>query len=238
MTAEPALGLVEQREFLRRSLADLGAELAAGDIEQSDYDTLQDQYTARLADVLRQLQRGPNAPILPRSWWRGRRVASLAIVTIVAVAAGLGVARFSGTRVSGQSITGEIRQSTSQRLDGCLLQASQGQLLDAVKCYDQVLLEQPSSVEARTYRGWALVRTGDERLLPLGAADLDQAVAIDPSYPDAHAFRAVVLSRLSRGAEAKAELDLFDSLDPPKIMRDLVTQFGLRERVAELQAQG
>ena len=238
MTQAPTVGLGEQREFLRRSLVDLDAELAAGDISEADYAVLADQYTARLAEVLRVEEGVEAAPVARPRRLDGRGVLTLAVVTVVAVAAGLAVARFSGTRTNGQSITGQIRQSTSQRLGTCLDQASNGQLLEAVKCYDVVLQEQPSSVEARTYRGWALIRTGDERLLPVGSADLDQAVALDPSYPDAHAFRAVVLSSLGRPAEAQAELDQFDALNPPQIMRDLIAQFGLRERIAALAAAG
>lgn len=47
--------LEEQRDFLLRSLDDLEAELAAGDIEPGDYATLRDDYTARAAAVLRAL---------------------------------------------------------------------------------------------------------------------------------------------------------------------------------------
>ncbi|HWW52912.1 MAG TPA: hypothetical protein VNY84_04050, partial [Acidimicrobiales bacterium] len=47
--------LVEERDFLLASLTDLDAELAAGDIDQHDYITLKDGYTARAAAVLRAL---------------------------------------------------------------------------------------------------------------------------------------------------------------------------------------
>ncbi len=49
--------LVEQRDFLLRSLVDLDAERAAGDIEESDYDALRDDYTRRAAEVLRRIAR-------------------------------------------------------------------------------------------------------------------------------------------------------------------------------------
>ena len=150
MTVGRTADLSEQRDFLRRSLVDLDAELAAGDVTQADYVVLRDQYTARLAEVLRAEEgvQPLSGALRPRVGGRG--VATAAVVVVVAVAAGLAVARFSGTRLKGQSITGQIRQSTNQRLSGCLDLASNGQLLDAVKCYDEVLKEQPSSVEART----------------------------------------------------------------------------------------
>ena len=56
-TADSATGgelesLEEERDFLLRSLADLDAEHQAGDIDERDYRTLTDDYTARAAAVL------------------------------------------------------------------------------------------------------------------------------------------------------------------------------------------
>ena len=48
--------LEEQRDFLLRSLADLDREHDAGDLEDDDYQTLKDDYTARAADVLRAIE--------------------------------------------------------------------------------------------------------------------------------------------------------------------------------------
>src|SRR5437868_2380987 len=47
--------LLEERDFLLRSLRDLEAERAAGDIEENDYRELKDDYTARAAAVIRAL---------------------------------------------------------------------------------------------------------------------------------------------------------------------------------------
>ncbi|MDQ1427195.1 MAG: hypothetical protein QOK39_671 [Acidimicrobiaceae bacterium] len=48
--------LQEERAFLLRSLADLDAEYEAGDIDDDDYRSLTDGYTARTAAVLRALE--------------------------------------------------------------------------------------------------------------------------------------------------------------------------------------
>jgi hypothetical protein len=48
--------LEEERDFLLRSIEDLEAERAAGDIDESDYRALHDDYTARAARVLRRLE--------------------------------------------------------------------------------------------------------------------------------------------------------------------------------------
>lgn len=56
--------LEEQREFLLRSLDDLEAERAAGDVDDRDYGALRDGYTARAAAVLRALDaRGHGAGV-------------------------------------------------------------------------------------------------------------------------------------------------------------------------------
>ncbi|HEX3541767.1 MAG TPA: hypothetical protein VHT75_15140 [Acidimicrobiales bacterium] len=60
-TTEPSAdadltSLRDERAFLFRSLADLDAEHEAGDIEDSDYQALTDEYTARAAAVLRAIE--------------------------------------------------------------------------------------------------------------------------------------------------------------------------------------
>jgi hypothetical protein len=52
------VALEEERDFCLRSLRDLEAELAAGDLDQADYDVLRDSYMVRAAAVLRKLDGG------------------------------------------------------------------------------------------------------------------------------------------------------------------------------------
>lgn len=49
----------EERDFCLRSLKDLDAELAAGDIDEDDYRTLRDSYTVRAANALKALAPAP-----------------------------------------------------------------------------------------------------------------------------------------------------------------------------------
>ncbi|HUR22853.1 MAG TPA: tetratricopeptide repeat protein [Acidimicrobiales bacterium] len=54
MTGESSPGeLQDQRDFLLRSIEDLEAERAAGDLAEADYEALRSSYTARAASVLR-----------------------------------------------------------------------------------------------------------------------------------------------------------------------------------------
>jgi hypothetical protein len=48
--------LDEQRDFLLRSLADLEREHEAGDVDDHDYVTLKDDYTARAARTIRAIE--------------------------------------------------------------------------------------------------------------------------------------------------------------------------------------
>jgi hypothetical protein len=62
------LALEEERDFCLRSLRDLEAELAAGDLDQADYEALRDSYVARAATALRKLDGGdPAGDMAPAS---------------------------------------------------------------------------------------------------------------------------------------------------------------------------
>lgn len=239
--------LEEEREHLARSLRDLEAEYAAGDLAPEDFASLRDDYVVRTAAVLRaldaqrELRREAARP--PRS----KRLGLAAAVVVFAVGTGVLVARLAGTRTSTEGLTGDVRGSVRQELAGCLelagaaLRGSAGgeaatggsdQLLQAVKCYSGVLEKAPNNPEALTYRGWLLVRTGNTALQEQAAQDLDAAVTADPTYPDARAFRAIVFFRLGQLEAAQAELDILDTLDTPPIIGSLLQQFGVREGVA------
>jgi hypothetical protein len=98
--------LEEERRFLLRSIADLEREHAAGDVDDADYHALLDGYTARAATVLRAIDedRAALPPKPPRNW--KRTLISIGVVLVVAAVAGILVARFSGQRNDGDTITG------------------------------------------------------------------------------------------------------------------------------------
>ena len=117
--------LEEERDHLARSLQDLDAELAAGDLSPEDHAVLREDYVARTAAVLRALESHQTlaaqrraAAAATRGWPRRLLVGSA--VGVFAVGAGLLVARLAGTRTSAETITGDIRASTRQELATCL----------------------------------------------------------------------------------------------------------------------
>lgn len=216
--------LEEQRVFLRRSLADLELEHDAGDLEADDYRTLKRDYEARLASVERAVDEGKAE--LAASHEPARPARTAVIVTAVvlfALVCGVVVARSAGRRDAGGSITGEISKTARERNTECLDQA-RDKPDDAVRCYTSVLADAPNNVESLTYRGWIRFISGDAQ----GLSDLRQAVMLDGTYPDVHAFLAVVLFRAGCVSDAANELTRLDALDPSPL---------IEQQVADLRTQ-
>ena len=212
--------LEEQRDFLLRSLDDLEAERAAGDIDEHDYETLRDDYTARAAEVLRAIDAGKATLAESRRPRSPRRiVAGVVLVGALAVGAGVLVAQSSGDRLAGDTITGDIRETNSQRLADAGRLFQQGEALEAIKKYDEVLETDPDNREALAYRGWLVNLAG---LPEEGLEYIDRAIAVDPDYPDARFFRGFILNRQGKPDEALVELRAFLESDPPPGMVDQV----------------
>lgn len=223
--------LEEERDFLLSSLEDLEREHAAGDLDDHDYEGLRDDYTARAARVLRAIEAGAApAPVPEPQRDRRRTVALVALVALFAVVAGVLVAQSVGRRDPGDTATGGVRQSVTEKLNEA------GRLLGtdaeaALRLYGEVLDEDPDNVEALTYRGWGLYLSGEAGD---GLTSLIEAATNDPSYPDAHAFLAIVFYRNGLLDEAGRELDRLDALDPPTQIRELTD--GLRAQVDAAKA--
>ncbi|HEX6418749.1 MAG TPA: hypothetical protein VFZ77_09635 [Acidimicrobiales bacterium] len=221
--------LEEERDFLLRSLDDLEREHDAGDIEDDDYETLRDGYTARAARVIRAIeshQARLAAARRPRS--RARLLATTAGVVVFAVVAGLLVAQAAGRRDSGDPLTGDIRQSSRVQLADAARLAAEGRYDEAIELTDEVLELQPGHAEALAYKGWYQTLSGDSA----GIDSLMAAAEADPDLPDTHAFLAIILHRAGRSDLALAEIERLEALDPPAEMLALVD--GLR---AEIEAQ-
>lgn len=213
--------LEEQRDFLLRSLEDLEREHAAGDVDEHDYVTLRDDYTARAAAVLRALdaggRRAPAVTEAPRRSWRRALLVGLGVVAF-ATLAGVLMAQASGRRDAGEVATGDIRQSVTEKLNEAGRRGSSGEMEAAIELYDEVLADDPGNAEARTYKGWMLTLSGDPGE---GLTTLLEAATANPEYPDVHAFLAIVFFRNGLVEQAARELDRLDALDPPPAISEL-----------------
>jgi hypothetical protein len=216
--------LEEERGFLSRSLTDLDREHEVGDVGDDDYATLQADYRERLARVTREIESGKIELASAPRRSRRSKVLIVAGVVVFALLCGVTVGQLAGRRETGQSVTGEITKTARERNTECLSEAS-AKPSEAVACYDEVLKEAPQNVEALTYRGWIKFTLRD----PAGLNDLLNAVKIDGSYPDVHAFLAIVLYQTGCAADAKAELDVLDTLNPSPLIQQQIS--GLRDDV-------
>lgn len=225
--------LEEERAFLLRSLRDLDAERAAGDVDDHDYRTLRDGYTKRAADVLRRIEAGQaHLPSPPARPWT-RRLAVAAVVAVIAAGAGWMVARSSGQRLAGDEITGGARTGDVAVM---LAEARRALGVDpgrAIELYQQVLDEQPDHPEALTYFAWLLYTASSEadddlraEAVAASRRRLQDAIAADPRYPDPHCFLAIIAANHDGDdATALTEAEQCLALDPPQQLRDLMNPF-------------
>lgn len=253
--------LEEERAFLLRSIADLDREHAEGDLDDADWRRLRDEYVTRTAAVLRALDAGGGADPAPAAssvsadptatgepaaagtgWWRRRRrqLVGAALVAALAVGAGVAVAGSAGRRGAGEVATGSIRETERGRVQGLLDEAGrlvqEGEPVEAIRRYDEVLEADPDNPTALANRGWLLVLAGGQRedagdLVDRGAALLDRAVSVAPDHPDARFFRGMTRLRyVDDPAGAVEDFDAFLSLDPPADLAEMVRD--LREDAA------
>lgn len=220
--------LLEERDHLLTSLDDLDAEKAAGDIDDLDFETLRDDYTARAAKLTRVLDgasvRRTKRVAAPVS----SRIKSIAVVLVIAAVASWAMVQFSGARGGGETASGEIRLSTASLLIDAAEAFGAGDPQRSIELYGEVLELQPTNVEALTYRGWIEYQTGD---VESAKADFDEAIAFDESYSDVRVFRAIVALDDEDFEAASDELAAFDRSDPTAIARNLVAQRQVRERI-------
>jgi hypothetical protein len=235
VTPERRDQLREEREFLLTSLADLEREFAAGDVADDDYVSLKDSYTARAAIIIRELsdieQRIVRKPIGwgPFAW--------SALVVLLAITAGVVVARNTGERLPGQGMTGAIDDGSVSSL---LVQARSMGMTDipgVLDLYSRVLTVEPDNIEALTYFGWFTVLSSTQEADAASAATrlqngmllLRQATIADETYPDAHCFLGIAFFRfIDDAASAQPEMDACLAENPPaevaSMVQGLVTQ--------------
>ena len=213
--------LESERDFCLRSLRDLDAEFAAGDIDEQDYRELRDSYTVRAAAVLKALA-GTNGsgngtaatagtptngsthpepapgsmdrrPAAGTSW---RRRAGVAVgVVVITAGACWTVIESSATRLPGQEITGQAlgSEQVASQLLAAQKAISKGDDVSALKDYQKVLSSQPGQPEALTGEGWLLAQTQQPSLLNQGLGMLARAEQTAPDYAPAHLYRGIAL---------------------------------------------
>ncbi len=244
LTPDELAALEEQRAFLLTSLRDLEAEHDVGDVDENDYEQLKDDYTARAAAVIRSIDSHHRlvAARAPRTSW-GRRILVLGAVALVAILAGVLVARSAGQRDAGDTITGGVRQSTRDELLAARQKFAGKDWDGAIQIYDSVLADDPANLEALTYRGWmyrnkALNTDASDPVASLKSAvdDLRAALVVAPDDGSALTFLAVLYGDLQQYQQA---LDTLAKVPPngvPEFMQPTVDTF--RQRMQAMVAAG
>ncbi len=228
--------LEEERDFLLRSLDDLESEHRAGDLDDADYASLRDDYTVRAAGVIRSID-DHQSELTARQAENAsptRRWAWIIGTAAGAVLAGILLAQTAGERGVGDSLTGALPESIRDQVLACQQLGTQGAegLQESLTCFDAVLDQDQNNVEALTYRAWYLslvaASATDQgfddsanELFTAAAAQLDRAIEVDPTFPDAHAFRAVVADRMGDADRACVELAALGDLNAPPMMDQL-----------------
>lgn len=162
---------------------------------------------------------------------RLRLVLSIGVVVVLAIAAGLAVARNIGDRRPGQGMTGGSGEASISALLVEARSLGMADLETALGLYAQVLEQEPDNIEALTYFGWLTALSAsqieDQELaaarLESGLVLLRQATIVDATYPDAHCFLGISFFRFLGDAEAAApEIDTCLESNPPAEVATLV----------------
>ena len=222
--AETSTAVEEERAFLLRSIVDLDAEYAAGDLDEADYRTLRDDYVARAAALLRSVSTSAHPPDTSahRRGGAWRRVAIVAAVLAAAVGAGVAVATTAGERVGDAQATGSLPEASTDRIARAQLLVRQGEILEAIKVYDDLLADDPENPVALAERGWLISRV-DASLVDRGLQSIDAALEVDPAFAEAHFFRGMILlQHKNDAAGAAAAFESALAADPPADVRSAI----------------
>ena len=216
-----------EKYFLLKSLDDLDGELAKGDITEKDYAQLTRNYKRRLIKLTKQETSSRNEPKLhnaKKTWF------SVFFLVVLALISGIAIANWSGERTGSETITGSIRKSTVTKLQEAQRLLSDSEKWgEAISIYDEVLEDQPSNVEALTYRAWLQYRLG-EGSDPLIKAWKEVRI-LNPGFADAIVFLTIALSDESRFSEALAELQQLQQLEITSQLQNVLDSQGLVGKV-------
>jgi hypothetical protein len=173
---------------------------------------------------------GVSASKAHRSNSSTRRLISALAIATVAVGTGLFVARSAGERTEGDLLTGGDRvaeltaeQDAAQRLLVAARENLTTDRLSAIRDFDSAWGLDKTLVEAPTYSGWLLRITAlgieddaqRKEILSAALRRIEEAIAANPNYPDARAFRGIMRLRDLEDKEgAAADFAVLERLDP------------------------
>jgi tetratricopeptide (TPR) repeat protein len=222
--------LEAERDFLLRSLDDLEAERAEGNVDDGTYRALHDDYTARAAAAIRSLDAGADLTRPdPSPASTLVRLLTVGGIVVFAIVAAILLSHAVGQRRPGQTITGNAQAGSGSTTDpGRALAAAvqrrpqsyaahlayaryligNERFAEAIREFGAAARIDPSQPEPPTYAGWAgalasrQVSDAETRqsLLSASLERINEVIKDHPRYPDAHALKGVILLNFERNA--------------------------------------
>lgn len=228
------------------SLADARREHATGELSDTDLAAIEEREAAalhvihaQLAELARLADDTTSGPQRAAVRHRPRRRLVVALVCF-ALAAGVLVWANVGLRQAGQSASGGLSLSLTQKVQQLVIQGeadvATGNDVTALSAYQQILAIEPTNVAALTEAGWLDFTAGSASKTPAvvarGVSDLHEAVTLAPKSPAPRLYYAIVAaSTPGNQALAKKEFRVFLQLGPSKAQMMIATpflrQFGL-----------
>jgi hypothetical protein len=226
--------LFDEIRLREASLEDAQREHAAGELTDADFASISSRENAALfaahtelsalSDVATtsSLTVSPPSPSAMRRRKRSRLVVALVCFAVAAVVL---VWLNIGLRQAGQSQTGGINLTTTQKVQQLNLEGeadvAAGNDAAALSAYQQILSIEPTNVAALTGAGWFEFTAGsaakNSTVVARGVSDLHEAVTLAPKSPAPRLYYAIVAASTSGNqALAKKEFTAFLTLKPSK----------------------
>jgi cytochrome c-type biogenesis protein CcmH/NrfG len=220
--------LEHERDVLLRELHEIDQQVATGELRQDQHTTLRDELTARAAEVLVHITRGRAARPAPsrrRPWVVALTAATLAGAAVLAgwllvgqlaprvppaPPAAIDASSDDARAARLATVVRARPDDAPARMALARLLLQQQDLPGALEQFDAAARLDPGNAEALAYGGWVAELTG----VSDGLTRLDRAVGADPTYPDAHALRGLVLMRGGDNDAAAGELRRYLELAP------------------------
>ena len=222
------------------SLEDAGREHATGELTDADFATIGERENAALELVRTELAlrfsatASSNVATTLNRPRRRRRSRLIVALVCFALAAGLLVWTNLGLRQAGQSASGGLSLSQTQRVQQLVIEGeadvATGNDVAALSAYQQILAIEPTNVTALTEAGWLDFTAGsaskNATVVARGVSDLHEAVTLAPHSPAPRLYYAIVAaSTPGNQALAKKEFAVFLTLKPSKAQLLIATPF-------------
>ncbi len=224
------------------SLDDARREHAAGELSDSEVAQIVRREEEALVGARRELDEllasEASTPPAPPSTTgvarRHRRALLLVALACFVAAAGVLVWANLGLRQAGQSATGGLSLSQTQKVQQLGVDAevdqAEGNALAALSAYQQILAIQPTNVVALTEAGWLDFSAGSISKKPAvverGVRLLSEAVALAPTSPAPRLYYAIVAESTPGDRPlARAQFETFLTLHPSKAQLDIAAKY-------------